>query len=542
MRPLRRPPLDLLAGEVTATLGTERVTVDTILSAVPDAVWALPDAELNAAVREACRYDPLLFALWYLGHHLADESTGGQISFSEFHVGLARRALEWIGPTPPPRTQRHADMAPRESGKSTWKFTILPLWAAAYGHLKFIASFADSGPQAEMHLATFKRELDGNERIRSDFPDLCAPGRLRGVSDSDTKGMYIARSGFVFAARGIDAKTLGMKVGARRPDMILLDDIEPNEANYSLYQKDQRLSTLLDAILPLAIHARVELSGTTTMPGSIVHDLVRSVTEPDETPAAWVTDSWFQVHHHLPFTQDEHGQDVSVWPEKWPTDYLLSIRHTRGFSLNYLNDPMAADGAYWCADDIAHGSTFPAALTLLCLDPAVTTKEKSDFTGVAVVSGNKAVDVGRDEKGRVIRAAKARVEFAAQVKLAPGAPLRDYCLRLLETFPEVGGIIVETNNGADVWQVSVLHGMPVKVLPTWSDAPKEERAAACLAKYQRGRVEHARPLPVAEAQMIGFPRGHDDIVDAIGSGVRYFIPDETPRRRRKSTSHTYAGQ
>jgi hypothetical protein len=519
-----------------------RVTVDSILSSVPEEVWALPGAELNAAVREACRYDPLLFALWYLGHHLADESTGGAISFSGFHVSLARRALEWIGPTPPPRTQRHADVAPRESGKSTWKFTILPLWAAAYGHLGFIASFADSGPQAEMHLATFKRELDGNERLRHDFPDLCTPGKLRGVSDSDTKGMYIAKSGFVFAARGIDAKTLGMKVGSKRPDMILLDDIEPNGANYSDYQKDQRLDTLLNAILPLAIHARVELSGTTTMPNSIVHDLVRSVTEPDEVPAAWVLDELFQVHHHGPFTQDEMGQDVSVWPEKWPTEYLLSIRHTRGFSLNYLNDPMAVDGAYWCADDIAHSSTFPASLTLLCLDPAVTTKEKSDYTGVAVVAGNKAVEVGRDEKGRAVRAAKVRVEFAAQIKVAPGAPLRDYCLRLLETFPAIGGIIVETNNGADVWQVSVLHDMPVKVLPTWSDAPKEERAAACLAKYQRGLVEHARPLPVAEAQMLGFPRGHDDIVDAIGSGVRYFIPDEAPRRRRKSTSHTYAGQ
>lgn len=517
---------------MTATLGTERTTVATILASVPDAVWALPDDQLGAAIKAACELDPLLFALWYLPHHLADESTGGLISFSGFHVSLARRALEWVRPTPPPRTQRHADVAPRESGKSTWKFTILPVWAAAYGHLGFVASFADSGPQAEMHLATFKRELDNNERLRRDFPDLCAPGKLRGVSDSDTKGMYIARSGFVFAARGIDAKTLGMKVGTKRPDLILLDDIEPNGANYSDYQKEQRLDTLLNAILPLAVHARVELSGTTTMPNSIVHDLVRTVTEPDEPHAEWVADELFQVHHHGPFAQDELGQDVSVWPEKWPTEYLLSIRHTRGFSLNYLNDPMAIDGVYWSKDDFRYGSTFPAARTVLCLDPAVTTKEKSDFTGVSIVAGRHA-------SGRV--PAMARVLFAAQVKLPPGAPLRAYCLRLLEAFPEIGGVIVETNNGGDVWDVAVLHDMPVRVITTWSEAPKEERAAHCLAKYQRGQVEHERPLPVAEAQMIGFPRGHDDIVDSIGSGVRYFIPDERVQRRRKSTSHSYTG-
>lgn len=520
---------------MTATL--TRPTLDGLLSSVPDVVWALPDAQLAAAMREACRYDPMLFAVWYLGHHLADESTGGVVSFSSFHADLCRRALEWTRPTPPPRSQRHADIAPRESGKSTWKFLLLLLWAAAYGHLHFIVAFADAGPQAEMHLATFKRELANNDRLRRDFPELCTPGTLRGVSDSDTKSMYIAKSGFIFGAKGIDAKTLGMKVGARRPDMIVLDDIEPNESNYSEYQKEQRLATLLDAILPLSIHARVELSGTTTMPGSITHDLIKSVSDTEDDPPEWVADSKFQVHHHLPFEQDEYGNDVSVWPEKWPTEFLLEIAHTRGFSLNYLNDPLAADGAYWTRDSFTYGSTFTAARTLLVLDPAVTTKEKSDFTGVAVVSGNKAVKITEDGKTRHV--AKARVEFATQVKLAPGAPLRSYCLRMLETYPEIGGIIVETNNGGDVWDVSVLHDMPVKVITTWSEEPKEVRAANCLGKYDRGQVEHARRLPKAEAQMISFPRGHDDIVDAIGSGIRHFIPDEAPRERRRSSSHSY---
>jgi hypothetical protein len=526
----------LVGGAVTATL-PRRPTLDGLFSSVPDAVWALPDDQLAAAMREACRYDPMLFAVWYLGHHLVDEATGGEITFSSFHAEMCRRALEWTRPTPPPRSQRHADIAPRESGKTTWKFLLLLLWAAAYGHLRFIAAFADAGPQAEMHLATFKRELANNERLRQDFPDLCTPGTLRGVSDSDTKSLYIAQSGFVFGAKGIDAKTLGMKVGARRPDMIVLDDIEPPESSYSEYQKEQRLKTLLDAILPLSIHARVELSGTTTMPGSITHDLIKSVAHAGAEVPEWVADAMFQVHHHLPFEQDEEGNEVSVWPEKWPTEFLLEIRHTRGFSLNYMNDPLAVDGAYWTRDSFRYGSTFTAARTLLCLDPAVTTKEKSDYTGVAVVAGNKAVKVTEDGKIRFVP--RCRVEFGAQVKLAPGAPLRNYCLRLLETYPEIGGILVETNNGGDVWDVSVLHDMPVKVLTTWSDEPKEVRAAHCLGKYDRGQVEHARKLPAVETQMVGFPRGHDDIVDAVASGVRYFIPDEVLRERRRSTSQSY---
>jgi phage terminase large subunit-like protein len=506
---------------------TERVTVESLLSSVPDEVWALPDKQLSTALREGCRYDPLLFALWYLGHHIADP-VSGTVSFAPFHVELARRALSWTRGRPGPAEHRHADVAPRESGKSTWKFLILPLWAAAYGHVKFVAAFADSGPQAEMHLATFKRELADNPRLIQDFPMLTTPGKLRNVSDSDTKGMYIASDQFVFAARGIDAKTLGMKVGARRPDLILLDDIEPQEATYSLYQKDQRLSALLNAVLPLSITARVELSGTVTMPGSIVHDLIRTQTHPNDEQAEWVSESNFQVHHHLPLIDDGEGGEVSMWEEKWSTEFLLSIRHTRQFSLNYANDPMAVQGAYWSREDFSFGSTFTAERTILVLDPAVTTKEKSDFTGVAVVAGNRALG-------------RCRVEHAAQVKLPPGEPLRQYCLRMLDTYPEIGGILVETNQGGDVWKVSVLHDMPVKVATDWSDDPKETRAADLLAHYQRGRVEHARQLATAQGQMISFPRGaHDDIVDAIGSGVRHFLPKGGPRRR--STSSAYAGR
>lgn len=522
-------PAPLADTAVTALLGSEvpRVTVDSLLSSVPDEVWALPPEQLGRAVRDGCRYDPLLFALWYLSPHITDKTTG-EISFSPFHVHLARRALAWRIKGTEPAAHRYADIAPRESGKSTWKFLVLPMWAAAYGHVEFVAAFADAGPQAQMHLATFKRELADNERLFRDFPDLCTPGRLRGVSDSDTKDMYIAKSGFVFAARGIDAKTLGMKVGSRRPGLILLDDIEPPEATYSLYQKEQRLSQLVNAVLPLSVTARVELSGTTTMPDSIVHDLVRTQTHPNAEQAEWVAETGFRVHHFRPLIDDGEGGEVSLWPEKWSTDYLQSIRHTRQYSLNYDNDPLAKAGAYWSREDFTYGETFTAARTILVLDPAVTTKAKSDYTGVAVVAGNRELR-------------KARVLFAAQVKLAPGEPLRQYCLRLCAAYPEIGGILVETNNGGATWEVSVLHDMPVRVVSDWSDEPKEVRAAECLGHYQRRRVEHAHPLPVAEGQMIAFPRGaHDDIVDAIGAGVRYFIPARI-EQRRKSSSAAYTG-
>src|SRR6185295_11735443 len=117
-------------------------------------------------------------------------------------------------------------------------------------HKKFVAAFAHSGPQAEQHLSTFRTELDTNELLRADWPDLCRPKmRQRGVAVADRDKQTTRANGFTFAARGIDEGVLGMKVESQRPDLLVLDDIEPDESTYSLYQVRKRLGTLLDAVL-----------------------------------------------------------------------------------------------------------------------------------------------------------------------------------------------------------------------------------------------------------------------------------------------------
>ncbi|MGH3692578.1 MAG: hypothetical protein ACRDRX_00990 [Pseudonocardiaceae bacterium] len=112
--------------------------------------------------RAVSRVDPLVFALIFLPHHLRGDETGGRITFSEFHLDLIEQAKRWIVPDELPSQHRDAYVAPRASGKSTWLFFVLPLRAAAHGWRKFIAAFADSAAQAEMHLASFKRAVAGS--------------------------------------------------------------------------------------------------------------------------------------------------------------------------------------------------------------------------------------------------------------------------------------------------------------------------------------------------------------------------------------------
>ena len=481
--------------------------------------------------RTLTRLDPLLFALVYLRHHLKDEE--GHITFGDAHLDWCRAARRWIRSPSGPAEERDAWIAPRNTGKTTWWFLILPMWAAAHGHVKFAAAFASAATQAERHLSTFKRELDSNPVLRRDFPDLCAAAkRPSGQNIADTQSMYIAKSGFIFAAHGIDSSALGMKVEEKRPDLLLCDDIEPDEASYSAELAKKRLTTLCDAILPLNIYARVAICGTVTMPGSIIHQLVRAAKGVQVED--WIRDEGIRAHHSLPIVERPDGTERSMWPAKWPIGYLLEIRHTRSYAKNMANDPLAADGALWTPDDFRYPvppgpldrlddalnaadrvdpvtGADPVTHMMLSIDPATTAKRASDFTGLAVVSWSA-------------QHRRCTVHAAMALKVRPGPELRDRVLALLDEFPQIGLILIEVNQGGDTWH-SVLHGMPVKVKPVHQTEPKFTRAEGVLGLYQRGRVLHARRLPELEQQMCTFPKGpNDDMVDAVGSAVRRFIP------------------
>ncbi|HVL63457.1 MAG TPA: hypothetical protein VM430_18920 [Microbacterium sp.] len=495
------------------------------LAALPAIVRQhLPDR--RTARELATRRSPLLFAYVYLRHHLRDDA--GQITASQFHLDVARYAARWMAPVEEAGTERDAFVAPRGCGKSTWLFLILPMWAAAHGHKKFVAAFAHSGPQAEQHLSTFRNELENNELLRADFPELCEPKlRARGATVADRDKQTTRANGFTFAARGIDEGVLGMKVEQRRPDLIVLDDVEPDEAAYSLYQVGKRLGTLLDAILPINIRAHVVLAGTTTIAGGIVHQLIQhELGEDVDSPAEWIDAEKFRVHYYPAIMTDARGEEYSLWPAKWTLDYLQSIRHTRSYAKNMDNRPVAVNGAYWTDADLYEAGELPTTRRLLSLDPAVTSTAKSDYTGAAVLGLVPATYL-TDERGRrkLVTPTRVVVERTWHLRMTPGEELRNWVLAQLAADPAISVVLVETNQGGEVW-ATVLHDLPpgVRLMTVHQHEPKEVRAARLLAACQRRRVLfRGKQLPF-RTEALAFPNtAHDDVIDAVGSGVHRMI-------------------
>lgn len=481
--------------------------------------------EERSAIRRAQGAShPAYFGLIYFRHWLKGPETDDRVTLARPHLEWAQLARRWADRATAPNQDRHVFVAPRALGKTSWWFGIIPMWLAAYGHRRFVVAFADTAAQAEQHLETFRRELDTNRLLQQDFPELCAPLlRTRKQTVADNRAMLQTASGFAFAARGIDSGSLGLKVGTQRPDLLVLDDVEPDEGSYSPHQAERRLGTITDAVLALNIYAPVVWTGTTTMNGSLVHQAVRSVKEPAAAP--WVAEEGWTVHHHLPIVDGPDGGRVSVWPEKWPLDYLDSISHTRAYAKNYLNQPRALDGDYWSEQDLRYAADGLAfARTVIYVDPAVTAKRTSDYTGIVVASSTA--------DGHTV------IREAVQVKLPPAA-LRGKVAATLEAFPEVRVLIVETNQGADLW-APVFAGLPIKYREVKNSVPKDVRITWLLNAMQRGTVTLGRRLPVLEAQMLAYPQVvNDDVIDAAaGATVGYLCPPTGPTRHNRATARS----
>jgi predicted phage terminase large subunit-like protein len=462
--------------------------------------------------RELTKYDPMLFALTYLPHHL--KNMDDELTLSEFHWDLAEYGKTWINKPTAPKQNRDAFIAPRECGKSTWIFLILPMWAAAHNHIKFVAAFSDAASQAETHLLTFKNELETNEYLKADYPELCTPKIVGSTGRSLAANAWriIQANDFIFDANGIDTNSLGKKVFGQRPDLIILDDIEKGEKNYSEYQAGQQRRTVFDDIAPMNIYARMIIVGTTTMPNSMMDEFRKYSEGQRDKALEWISDQNVDVHYYPAIMTAEDGSERSVWPEKWPLEWLNSQRHLRDFAKNYMNKPVNLDGNFWTYEDIIiqdgeYGNT------IISIDPAVTKNKVSDYTGIAVLS--------RGEDDNIY------VRDAFQLKVSP-SELSERVAALVEQY-DPGIIYVETNQGGDLWQ-DVFKDIPVRYRSIRQSVSKQIRAGKALNYYQQGKVRHTQHFSVLEEQMWSFPKvSHDDVLDAVVSGILYFLDNKAPK-------------
>jgi predicted phage terminase large subunit-like protein len=475
--------------------------------AVTDYLASLPEYKRKLLAtpegrRAVTKMDFRLFVLVYFRDAMKSPDTKNEVTFSEFHEAFLVDANKYTIPSAGPAASRTAWVCPRGSGKSTWLMFLI-IWLAAHGHQRFLALFSATASQSEDMISNIRGQFNSNDLLRSDYPSLVKPAtkRTEAIKLSDNKQLVMSENGFIMTGRGVTSSVLGMRIDGQRPSMIVLDDVEAGESQTTKNDVEKLLKTIQDDIMPLGINSHFIWVGTTTRPGGLTEQLVHKAADMDYDQ--WVDDENFRVNYWPALKEGR-----SIWPERWTTEFLKSIEHTRSFLKNYLCMPAPEDFAYWRPETFLYGDIPDLDYVMLSVDPAVTVKESSDFTAMSVIGYSNITR-------------KTYVLHAEQVKMN-GSELRTRAGQLLEMYPAITLVYCETNNGGEL-VADIFRPLPVKVKTVTQSIKKEVRAGTALAEYEKGNVIHARKHTDLERQMIQFPNSaHDDLIDSVGSGVIYF--------------------
>lgn len=156
----------------------------------------------------------------------------------------------------------HAQAAPRGGGKTTLFERMLTKYTLQ-GLIKFSVLFAATGTLAEASLDSIKEQLENNDRLLWDYPEVCVP--VRALENTPNRAHYQIASGFrhdngepyeaastkfswsgqeivlpkvpgspsseaIIATRGLDSAVRGIKRKGRRVDVAGIDDPDTEES------------------------------------------------------------------------------------------------------------------------------------------------------------------------------------------------------------------------------------------------------------------------------------------------------------------------
>lgn len=204
------------------------------------------------------------------------------------------------------------------------------IWAVTFGHREFgLLIGADKGA-AENLIDAIKQELESNDLLLEDFPEVCHPARELGgkpqraaTQTSQGERTHIewtadkivlptiagsVASGAVLRTRGITGGVRGLKharVDGRnvRPDFVLIDDPQTDASAASVVQTAKRLNTIRRSILKLGGHntdLAVVMNATVIEPDDLVDQLLDHKRNPSwQAERIPMIRAWSSVHDTL---------------------------------------------------------------------------------------------------------------------------------------------------------------------------------------------------------------------------------------------------
>jgi predicted phage terminase large subunit-like protein len=214
--------------------------VEAIRLQIQAAAKPFPDDKRQQQLRRAKgAIDIAFFGETYFPHYFNRPASALHRYFAERYPAMIEKAIA-TG-----EGDKEADAAPRGNAKSTWTTFLLPIWCAAYRKRRYPLIVSETRTQAEAFLSFIKLEIETNERLKQDFPELAGEGP---VWRSD---QIITRSGVKVQAAGTGQKLRGLRHGSFRPDLVIGDDLENDESVESPEQRKKLETWFFKALMKI---------------------------------------------------------------------------------------------------------------------------------------------------------------------------------------------------------------------------------------------------------------------------------------------------
>jgi len=407
--------------------------------------------------------------------------------------------------------------APREHAKSTIFSLIYPLWCLLTGRASYIVIISDTITQAKEFVGAIAEELETNEKIKEDFGDIA--GYIpQGARDKEkwTTEQINTTTGVRVQAAGIKSKLRGMKKGAQRPDLIILDDVENDENVVSSDQREKVSNVFTKSILNLGKTAKVFVIGTILHHDSLLLNLI-------EYPKfGWYTKIYRAIK--------EDGSALA--PELWTLEDLEAKRLEIGslpFAQEFENNPIDPETQIFKPVRFYSGNDLDLRMLKMFLhvDLAAEEKQSSDY--------NAMVSIGKHVQTNDIYVVDPR-----RLKTSDPYLVIKTLIELNKIYNYIK-ITIEQNNFQRYFQKIVKRELaadgrfPGEKLPlvgvnTVKD--KVTRALTTTPYVENGRVIFNASHQDFMAELQQFPKGkHDDMVDSFIGGVGLAIDHQTTGRK-----------
>ncbi len=319
------------------------------------------NAELSKMRRELGSSSPRAFAEIYLRRHCP-------LPYSRMHLEI----FDLLTEITEKRNSRLAIAAPRGHAKSTIVTLAYVLWCVLYGRERLVLIVSDTKEQAASLLAPITEQLQLNEELIMDFPEVGQPDQA-GKKPKPWRGSRIKlRNGAMIVSYGARQRIRGAKSGEERPGLIVVDDLENTEQVISQEQREKLNSwftrTLLHSGHP---DTNVVVVGTVLHHDSLLANLIdpsrqrgwtgkryQAVESLSDRPDLW--EHWSAIYCDREDYEDRSGSEAAaeyfqanaenmlegtkvLWPEREDYYALMEMREREGrtsFQAEKQNEPL----------------------------------------------------------------------------------------------------------------------------------------------------------------------------------------------------------